>query len=310
MGNTTRATEARRLKFTDELLANVRWRFEHTDEQLSTMAADLGCCSETVRNIAKRENWVRYEPPPRDLIPAAKLQAKAEKLVYPPKLAEQAKADRAPSSPLIPAQAGIQGQDGEAGELSPGSPLPAFADATAGSYIGPSKQLCEDGSRGRAETEETPTPDPPSLHFGGRVSKPAIALATAGDPSPPFAAQMGGGEEVAETADALHAAVVKELADFKAERAQLKGQPLGFLERERAARTLAGLTRTLHTLQALLRGVLLSESHTDNDYDDMPADLDEFRRELARRIRIFVEGRRARSGAGAVSGDDAGAAGA
>ena len=37
------------------------------------MAADLGCCHETVRNIAAREGWVRYVPPPRDLTPAARL---------------------------------------------------------------------------------------------------------------------------------------------------------------------------------------------------------------------------------------------
>ena len=50
-----RAILARRLSFTDELLANVRQRWEHTDEPLSTMAADLGCCKTTLRGIAKRE---------------------------------------------------------------------------------------------------------------------------------------------------------------------------------------------------------------------------------------------------------------
>jgi hypothetical protein len=78
--------------------------------------------------------------------------------------------------------------------------------------------------------------------------------------------------------------VEQELAEFKAERAQLKGKPLGLLARERAARTLAGLTRTLQMLQAMRCGVLLPESHNDNAYDDMPADLDEFRNELTRRI--------------------------
>src|SRR6266849_8803679 len=39
-----------------------------------------------------------------------------------------------------------------------------------------------------------PTPDPPTLRFGGRVSEPAIALATAGDPSPPLASLAGRGE--------------------------------------------------------------------------------------------------------------------
>ena len=61
MGKTTRAIEARRLKFTPELLANVRRRFEGSDEPLSTMAADLGCCKTSLRGIAQREGWVRYE---------------------------------------------------------------------------------------------------------------------------------------------------------------------------------------------------------------------------------------------------------
>ena len=66
---------ARRLNVTPELTANVRHRFEHSEERLATMAADLGCCIETVRAIARREGWVRYEPPPRDLSPAARLRA-------------------------------------------------------------------------------------------------------------------------------------------------------------------------------------------------------------------------------------------
>jgi len=191
MGKTTRAIEARRLKFTDELLANVRQRFEHSDEPLSTMAADLGCCNTTLRGIAKREGWVRYVAPPRDLTPAAKLLAQAEALSLPP--------DQPP----------------------------------------------------------------------------------------------GGGEEEppAETVEELHDLVRQELAAFKTQRAQLKGQPLGLLERERAARTLAGLTATLHRLQAMRCAVPPTESHNDDDYDDMPADLDAFRDELARRIDAFVASR-------------------
>lgn len=89
----TRAIEARRLNITDELKANIRHRYEHTDEPLSTMAADLGCTAQTVCNLAKRENWARYVAPPRDLPPAARLLARAEKLACsssPPLIAAQA----------------------------------------------------------------------------------------------------------------------------------------------------------------------------------------------------------------------------
>jgi hypothetical protein len=71
---------APRLNVTPEFKANVRHRFEHSEERLATMAADLGCCTETVRAIARREGWVRYQPPPRDLSPAARLRVRAEAL--------------------------------------------------------------------------------------------------------------------------------------------------------------------------------------------------------------------------------------
>ena len=220
MGKTMRAIMARRLSFTPELLANVRQRFEHSDEPLPSMAADLGCCKTTLHKLAKREGWLRYVRPPRDLTSAARLEARAEALACPPKLAQQAKA----------AGAGV---------------LSALS----------------------------PPPDPPSLKLR-RADLP-----------PP-----GGGEQkIAETADQLHAAVVKELAEFKAMRAQLKGQPLGLLERERSARTLSSLTATLHRLQTMQCAVPASGS--DHDYDDMPADIDEFRNELARRIEAFLASR-------------------
>jgi hypothetical protein len=76
----TRAIESRRLRVTPALLADVRRRFERSDEPLATMAADFGCSIETVRNIAKRERWLRYQPPPRDLSPAARLAARAAAL--------------------------------------------------------------------------------------------------------------------------------------------------------------------------------------------------------------------------------------
>ncbi len=89
---------ARRLNVTPELTANVRHRFEHSEERLATMAADLGCCIETVRAMARREGWVRYEPPPRDLSPAARLRVRAEKL------AEQGGAALHPPTELGPAR--------------------------------------------------------------------------------------------------------------------------------------------------------------------------------------------------------------
>jgi hypothetical protein len=259
-----RAIEARRLNITDELKANIRHRFEHTPESLSTMAADLGCTGQTVCNIAKREGWVRYVPPPRDLTPEMRLLARAGKL------AEQ---DAAAVS--LPPRSGGEGRPTELAE-----------------------QAKADGVGGFDGVQEPPTPDP----------------------SPPFAARIGGGDEnaaraaqelspeqIADTAEALHAAARKLLADVEASRAQLAGMPQSPIDQERTARTYANLTATLQKLAPLRCRVAHSESHTDHDYDDMPADLDEFRRDLARRIDAFVA---SRMDPGAAGDDGSGSAAA
>lgn len=86
----------------------------------------------------------------------------------------------------------------------------------------------------------------------------------------------------------LHRAVLEELAVVEAMRAQLKREPQNPGDAERTARTLSNLTETLHKLQRL--ECTLPETERKDD-DDMPADIDEFRNELARRIRAFVESR-------------------
>ena len=105
-------------------------------------------------------------------------------------------------------------------------------------------------------------------------------------------------EQIADTAEALHDAARKLLADVEASRAQLAGMPQSPIDQERTARTYANLTATLQKLAPLRCRVAHSESHTDNDYDDMPANLDEFRRDLARRIDAFVASRMDPGGAG------------
>ena len=229
-----RTIELRRIKATPELLANIRHRYEHTDERLATLAVDLGCCGETVRNIAKREGWVAFVAPPRDLSPAARLRVRAEQL------AEQ-------QSPLIPAHAGIEGQDGKAVPCGPGSPL----------------------SRGRANDD---------LHAA-------------------IAEQM------------LHE-VAAFLDDVRAERKRMKSAGYAKHELQAVSRVIADLSGSLNRLKPMAQRAAAPDSGNaqDDKYDDMPADLDEFRAELARRIRHFVAGRRARSGADGIAGDGAAAA--
>jgi hypothetical protein len=89
----------------------------------------------------------------------------------------------------------------------------------------------------------------------------------------------------------LHRAVLEELRAVEAMRAKLKRNPA---DAERTARTLSSLTETLQKLQRLQ--YTLPETELKDD-DDMPADIDEFRNELARRINAFVDSR--------TGGDDA-----
>ena len=69
-----------RLMFSTELLADIRRRYETTPETCESLEIDLGASRSTLRNIALRENWVRYVAPPRGLSRAAEIAAKAEAL--------------------------------------------------------------------------------------------------------------------------------------------------------------------------------------------------------------------------------------
>jgi hypothetical protein len=85
--------------------------------------------------------------------------------------------------------------------------------------------------------------------------------------------------------DRIERLVEQELAAEEAGRAKLGLLPRAPSDAERCARTLAILTRTLHAL-ARLRGGATDQGLRHDD--DIPADIDEFRRDLARRIDAFV----------------------
>jgi hypothetical protein len=100
--------------------------------------------------------------------------------------------------------------------------------------------------------------------------------------------------------------VEDELAAEEAARRQLGLAPRAVAEAERVARTLASLTQTLLVLQRL-RASAPQPAGATHDDDDMPRDLDEFRRELARRIEAWAANRNdggdaARSGEADVVG--------
>lgn len=88
-------------------------------------------------------------------------------------------------------------------------------------------------------------------------------------------------------AERIAHAVQEEIGVVETMRAQLKGEPQSPQDSERIARTLSNLTETLQKLQRLQCTVPQTGSYDD----DMPADIDEFRRALAQRIEAFVASR-------------------
>jgi hypothetical protein len=100
--------------------------------------------------------------------------------------------------------------------------------------------------------------------------------------------------------DRLEALVVKEIAAEEAVRARLQREPRRRAHAERCARTLSILAQTLRSLQQQRCG-RSTDDETIHD-DDMPADIDEFRRALARRIDAFVASRADAGDAGESGG--------
>ncbi|MBS0246961.1 MAG: hypothetical protein JSR61_10100 [Proteobacteria bacterium] len=202
------------------MLADAKRRYETTTESLDSIGLDFEACRTTVRNVAKREGWIRYVPPPRGLPNAARLAAQAEAL----------------TALTCPGHV-------EAGE--------------------------RDGGDGGA----TRTLD---------LSSPAGEETMA---APPLRAW-----NMRERIETLREAVDDEIAAVRALRASLKDVPHSPEIAGRISHTLASLTATLERLHRLEIGA--PRPHGADAYDDMPADIDEFRERLARRIRAFVASRR------------------
>lgn len=115
----------------------------------------------------------------------------------------------------------------------------------------------------------------PSAARAGEAAGQAQTALT--DELPPFANAV----------ERLYRAVLEELTAVESLRTRLKREPLSAIDAERTARTVSSLTETLQKLQRLQCAAPQSGSFDD----DMPADIDEFRRELARQIDVFVASR-------------------
>ena len=115
----------------------------------------------------------------------------------------------------------------------------------------------------------------------------AVPPGSNAEPVLPAQADDATGEsEAADLVARLRRAVLNELTVIESLRERLKNEPQSRVAAERTARTLSTLTDTLQKLQRLQCAVPASGS-----LYDIPADIDEFRNELARRIEAFVASR-------------------
>jgi hypothetical protein len=154
------------------------------------------------------------------------------------------------------------------------------------------KRVQEGGWRGRRAKVAT-------FQFARALSGSAVAIMTAEPAEQPRADLAAPSDPVSpqqRMALALRIQQVVEQEMNAVERILSKIQPSDQIEAEHGARTLASVARTLREIKALNS----PEDETppdDADDDPIPRDIDEFRRELARRVRGFIEARR-RGGGG------------
>jgi hypothetical protein len=143
------------------------------------------------------------------------------------------------------------------------------------------EQLKADNEVGRNKRGEAERIAPDDA--GGAMRCAYCALRTHTEPAPPFSD--------ASAIARIERLIGEELAAQEATRASLGSLARAPTEAERCARTLSTLTQTLQTLMRLRAGNA-PEQGTDDDAD-LPADADECRNELARRIEAFLESREA-----------------
>ncbi|WP_115517160.1 hypothetical protein [Undibacter mobilis] len=87
------------MNFTDNLLADARRRYETTLEPLTWIAQDLDVCRTTLRSFAARNGWVRFNAPPLDISPAARLAQQTDAFVRATRSLAPPPADPAPDGP-------------------------------------------------------------------------------------------------------------------------------------------------------------------------------------------------------------------
>jgi transposase-like protein len=237
--------------YSPEFIAAVRHDYEHADMTLAEIAAKHGVSERTVNRMRDREGWARRSDRVRDLPPAAQALQEATKL-----LVEQ-QVPTTPDPRMIACDGAASLPPPERGTSASPSASKTRVNALMASRVG----VNDDAAL-------RPPPQPTPIQGEGAHHPSCTAI------------------------ERIERLVERELEAEEAARKTLGPLPRAPADAERCARTLATLTQTLHALSRLRSGLSPDNGLSDDDMpQDLPRDIDEFRREFARRIRLFVQSR-------------------
>jgi len=252
------AKPRRKQTYTPALLENLRHRYEETDESVVDIGASIARSHTFVRSLAREHGWTRYEPPPLDLTPAAKLAAEAARLAA----ESRAAGHGAPST--LPPRSGGEGRFAlrEQGE-------PGWGDAST-------MEKPE-----AAEPPPPPTPDP----------SPPLAEPTGGgetDAAPVDLSNLAPDARMARLSE-MARALDFQLALLRQKQAQpQRGEDTKAINAE--VKNFAATCALIeHQLSDLARG--RSTPLPNETHDDIPEDIDAFRLRLAANIEAFLQRR-------------------
>jgi hypothetical protein len=248
-------------RYTPDFLAAVRHRYEDTDQPMRLIAAEFEIGMTTLQTLVHKQGWSKRSHRARDLRPASRLIDD------------------------VIALADLPAPQGAAAEYSPfkltgdRAANPEFSPPPCGEGLGVGVSVEEQ----YRFTTSTPLPNPPPQ--GGREQ---AEIATRADSIPAEIASRTSASDAGLAG--VEAFLLNRLAAEQAAHARRGGATQESAEGERSARTISILIRALHSLREL-RGENSHPETPHDDDDDMPADIDEFRNKLARRIEAFMESR-------------------
>ncbi|HEY5278265.1 MAG TPA: hypothetical protein VIJ67_00790 [Pseudolabrys sp.] len=261
------AKPRRKQEYTPALLENLRYRFEQTEESVVDIARSVLKSHTTLRTLARDLGWTKYQPPPLDLTPAARLAAEAGKFA--------AEAGWGASVEIEKTDAASSAQPSTP---DPSPPLTAFAGG---------------GEKKAASPSDLPFAD------RGEEARAALTGEEEADAAFPDLSNLAPDARMAR-----RSAMVRLLDLQIAKLHQRQAFPQSEHEMKEINAELNKLVAAHSHIEHALGVMQLGRPAESprNDDDDIPEDIDAFRLDLARRIKEFV---RSRAGGGDAAADRA-----